>query len=375
MLLTTCAACAAPLAHDAPRCVRCKTRYCNSTCQHDHWRRGHKQICKKIHRGGNAEQYHADKKYKDAAKVAVEACAAEVPAGVRCYICLDDKLGLVRGCGCSGDEGFPHLDCLVKQAQIMAEKDSVSQITCTWWQDCPLCEQHFDGAVGYAMGWAFYRAYTYGETTSGRALKSVALDLLARLTKRQGRFEEAILIYEAHVDAARVVSDETRDLSLDSIACHPRAGRLIVAAQHNISACYHALGRAEDAISLKVKCYTWTATLHRPAHDSSLKYASDAAATMLKYNRSLQCVSFSRAPIEALSANPECHWGLHLRMLAADAESHLPNYDAAKGVALFEVIIRDAQRALVEERLIELYQQGSVVARERLEQQRSQAGK
>ena len=41
MLLTTCAACAAPLAYDAPRCVRCKIRYCDSTCQHDHWRRGH----------------------------------------------------------------------------------------------------------------------------------------------------------------------------------------------------------------------------------------------------------------------------------------------------------------------------------------------
>ena len=75
MILTTCAACAAPLAHNAPRCVRCKLRYCNATCQHDHWRRGHKQMCKKIHRGGNAEQYHADKKYKEAVAVAVEACA------------------------------------------------------------------------------------------------------------------------------------------------------------------------------------------------------------------------------------------------------------------------------------------------------------
>ena len=77
MILTTCAACAAPLAHDAPRCVRCKLRYCDSTCQHDHWRRGHKQMCKKIHRGGNAEQYHADKKYKEAVAVAVAACAAD----------------------------------------------------------------------------------------------------------------------------------------------------------------------------------------------------------------------------------------------------------------------------------------------------------
>ena len=31
MILTNCAACAAPLAHDAPRCVRCKLRYCNAT--------------------------------------------------------------------------------------------------------------------------------------------------------------------------------------------------------------------------------------------------------------------------------------------------------------------------------------------------------
>ena len=38
----------------------------------DHWRRGHKQICKEIHRGGNAEQYNADKKYKEAVAVAVE---------------------------------------------------------------------------------------------------------------------------------------------------------------------------------------------------------------------------------------------------------------------------------------------------------------
>ncbi len=30
MILTNCAACAAPLAHTAPRCVRCHTRYCHA---------------------------------------------------------------------------------------------------------------------------------------------------------------------------------------------------------------------------------------------------------------------------------------------------------------------------------------------------------
>ena len=74
---TTCAACGKKLDFDAPRCARCKSKYCHAACQHDHWRRGHKQICKKIHRAGNADQYHADKKYKEAVAVAVEACAED----------------------------------------------------------------------------------------------------------------------------------------------------------------------------------------------------------------------------------------------------------------------------------------------------------
>ena len=77
MILTNCAACAAPLAHDhKTRCSRCKTRYCNEACQRVHWERGgHEALCRRIKRGGGAEQYHADQKYKEAVAVAVEACA------------------------------------------------------------------------------------------------------------------------------------------------------------------------------------------------------------------------------------------------------------------------------------------------------------
>ena len=42
-------------------------------------------MCKKIHRGGNAEQYNADKKSKEAVAVAVEACADDTK-GQTCYI-------------------------------------------------------------------------------------------------------------------------------------------------------------------------------------------------------------------------------------------------------------------------------------------------
>ena len=76
MILTTCSVCAAPLADDAPaHCVNCQTRYCSDRCLRYHAHRGgHDETCEEIHSGGGAEQYHADKKYKEAVADAVEAC-------------------------------------------------------------------------------------------------------------------------------------------------------------------------------------------------------------------------------------------------------------------------------------------------------------
>ena len=110
MILTNCAACAAPLPHRAKQCSRCKTRYCGPACQEQHWRAGgHDQLCKLIKKGGGAEQYNADKKYKEAVAVAVKAYADDTK-GQTCYICLEavhpsTGEGLVRGCDCEGDFG------------------------------------------------------------------------------------------------------------------------------------------------------------------------------------------------------------------------------------------------------------------------------
>ena len=78
MILTKCAVCATELGLSlGKKCGRCSTRYCGPACQKQHWDGGHKDLCKKIKKGGGAEQYHADKKTKEAVAVAVEACAAD----------------------------------------------------------------------------------------------------------------------------------------------------------------------------------------------------------------------------------------------------------------------------------------------------------
>ena len=117
MILTTCAACAKPLEHDAPaHCVNCQTRYCSDRCLRYHAHRGgHDDECDEIASGGGAEQHHANKEYEEAVADAVEECANDTQ-GQTCYICLEDgsQEGLVRGCSCRGASGFAHISCLAR---------------------------------------------------------------------------------------------------------------------------------------------------------------------------------------------------------------------------------------------------------------------
>ena len=152
MILTQCACCAAPLPHLAKQCSRCKTRYCGSACQAQHWKEGgHDKLCKKIKKAGGAEQYHANTKYAEAVAVAAEACAEDTK-GQTCYICTEakhwkTKEGLVRMCACRGTAGFAHVSCLAEQAKILvveAEENNLvgRALDTRWarWDTCGLCE-------------------------------------------------------------------------------------------------------------------------------------------------------------------------------------------------------------------------------------------
>ena len=166
MLLTTCAACAKPLEHDAPaHCVNCRTRYCSDRCLRYHAHRGgHDENCDEIASGGGAEQHHANKKYEEAAAEAVEECAEDTE-GQTCYVCLEDgsEEGLVRMCACRGASGFAHISCLAKILVEEAEERHLPMggeaFNARWdrWDTCRLCEQEYHGTVICALGWACWK--------------------------------------------------------------------------------------------------------------------------------------------------------------------------------------------------------------------------
>ena len=162
MILTQCAACAAPLGLSlGKKCGRCSTRYCGPECQVQHWKEGgHDKLCKPIKKAGGAEQYNANKKYTEAVAVAVEKCVDDTK-GQTCYICTQalhwkTKEGLVRMCSCRGTAGFAHVSCLAEQAKILCDEAEENNKDSQWhrWYTCSLCEQQYHGVVRCALSWA-----------------------------------------------------------------------------------------------------------------------------------------------------------------------------------------------------------------------------
>ena len=279
MILTTCAACAAPLAHDTPRCVRCKTRYCNSTCQHDHWRRGHKQSFKRIHRGGNAEQYHADNKYKEAVEVAVEACAADTK-GQTCYICTGalhwkTKEGLVRGCSCRGTAGFAHVSCLAEQAKILMDEAEENNLgvkaeneRLERWYACSLCEQKYHGFVGCALGWACWK--TYVGRPEGDNLFGPALNLLGNGLFAAHHHADALPVREAELSMKRRLGGSEAN---------------ILVLQTNLATAHHMLGELDEASRILKDVYSKRLELDGEENGDTISTAGNYAALLKQQNR------------------------------------------------------------------------------------------
>jgi hypothetical protein len=276
MILTQCPVCAAELPPlSAKQCSRCKTRYCGPACQKQHWEAGgHDKLCKKIRKGGGAEQYNANKKYTEAVVVAAEACAEDTK-GQTCYICTQalhwkTKEGLVRGCSCRGTAGFVHVSCLAEQAKILyaeAEENNLSvkvqNERYSRWHTCSLCEQQHHGVVRCALGWACWKTYV-GRPEADVARK-MAMSLLGSGLLYANHQEDALSVQEAELSMMRRVGDSESN---------------ILIAQGNLASTYACLGRFEHASLMQREVYSGRVQLDGEEHKNTLIAANNYAASL-----------------------------------------------------------------------------------------------
>jgi hypothetical protein len=296
MILTTCAACAAPLGLSlGKKCGRCSTRYCGPACQKQHWDGGHKDLCKQIKKGGGAEQYHADKKTKEAVAVAVEACVADTK-GQKCYICLEavhphTGEGLVRGCACgdrdgvsSPELGVAHVSCLARQAKILvadAEENNLGAKVVIErferWHTCSLCEQKYHGVVRCALGWACWK--TYLGRPEGNKRRLSAMRLLGSGLSAAGPQEDALVVREAELSMQRRVgaSEET-----------------LLVVQGNLAVTYRKLGWLEKALRMRHEVYFVRLKINGKEHKETLLAANNYASSFNTLERFKEAKSLLR---------------------------------------------------------------------------------
>ena len=229
LLLTKCAGCDTELGTGGKKCGRCGTRYCGSACQVQHWKEGgHDMLCKKIKKSGGAERFHADEKYDEAVKVAVEKCAKDGPRstkGQTCYICTEGIKrrtgeGLVSGfCACRGTVGTVHISCLVRQAQVAAEGDVGIQANWPRWYTCGLCHNEIVGNVRWALGWACWK--TYVGRLENHTSEVKVMNILAGGLFEGNRRAEAVAVLEAN--HAEALESSANILAIDRTSPNTRA--------------------------------------------------------------------------------------------------------------------------------------------------------
>ena len=316
MILNTCAGCAAPLENKWFRCGICKTRYCGPECQKLHWKKGgHKALCQQIKSGGGAEQYHADKKYKEAVAVAVKKCAADTK-GQTCYICTEalhwkTKEGLVRGCSCRGTAGFAHVSCLAEQAKILvaeAEENNLGakalEKIFARWNTCGLCKQQHHGVVFCALGWACWKTYV-GRPEKALARRGAMTQLGGGLYEAN-QYEDALSVMEAELSMRRRLG-EPEEITLKS--------------QSNLAAAYANLGRLEPALRLRRETYLGLSRLYGEESEDTLTGAVNYSLSLTDLRRFEEAKSLLRKSIPvARRVLGESHMvTLNLRWYYADA--------------------------------------------------------
>ncbi len=347
LLLTQCAACAAPLGlTSGKKCGRCSTRYCGPACQVQHWKEGgHDNVCKKIKKAGGAEQYHANQKYTEAVVAAAKKCAEDTK-GQTCYICTQalhwkTKEGLVRMCACRGTAGFAHLSCLAEQAKILVAEaeennlgDDVIYERFNRWHTCSLCEQPHHGVVACALGWACWKTYV-GRPETDWARRG-AMRLLGNGLHYAELNEDALSVREAELSMLRRLSDSEEDM---------------LAVFSNLADTSRSLGHLEKALRMERDIYSGTLDLYGEQDRDTLSAALNYANSLTGLQRSEEAKSLLRKtmPVARRTLGEEDTLTLRMRWDYATAlyrDSNATLDDLREAVATLEDVVPTARRVL-----------------------------
>ncbi len=347
MILTQCPACAAPLPPtSAKQCSRCKTRYCGPECQKTHWEEGgHDKLCRKIRKGGGAEQYHADTRYTEAVGVAAEACAEDTK-GQTCYICTQavhwkTKEGLVRGCSCRGTAGFAHVSCLAEQAKILVAEAKENNLgfkvlSERWarWDHCSMCKQEYHGVVRCALGWACWKTYL-GRLEEDWSRVS-AMRQLGNGLSGVGQHEDTLSVREAELSTCRRLRAGQEDT---------------LVAQNNLATTYQVLGRLDEGLRMRQEVYSGRLKLNGEEHEETLRVANNYAVSLNGLKRFDEAKSLMRKTVPVARRVLGENHDLTLRMRKIYSKALYKDPDATlddlrEAVATLEDIEPIARRVL-----------------------------
>jgi len=342
MILTQCPVCAAPLPDlTAKQCSRCKTRYCGPACQKKHWEEGgHANLCKKIKKGGGAEQYHANTKYAGTVGAAAMACAEDT-RGQTCYICTEavhrhTGEGLVRGCACHTTEGFVHISCLAEQAKILVAEAWENNKDSQWhrWHTCSLCEQKYHGVVRCALGWACWKTYLGLPETDDTRMD--AMTQLGNGLSAAQHHEDALSVQEAELSMMRRLGASEHN---------------ILAVQSNLATTYEKLERDEEALRMRQDVYSARLELNGNGHEETLRAANNYASTLNVLKRFEEAKSLLRKtmPVARRVLGDTVQLTLKMRVCYAKALFRDPSAtldDLREAVNTLEDVGRTARRVL-----------------------------
>ena len=312
-LLSTCAVCGGPVATKA--CARCKTLYCSTHCQQEHWNSGHKKMCKKIQRAGGAEQFHADAKAKEAADAAVAACGSQgVPQDAECFICRSsiEGKGIVRGCGCHSGAGLAHVACLVRAAQVSVQTTDEDGVGVGWtkWQKCVDCNQRFHGAVKLALGWAAWKAFRGLQDADDRFGgvgstydRCQALGLLGNALRSEVSAREALPVLEL------ALSTRKRFFSYDLHSVMVETG--------NVAQCHADLGHHEKALSMRRELYAGRVALSGESHPESVCAGLGICSALILLQRFSEGKELLRGQLRLAQPDTEAALLIEVQLAAA----------------------------------------------------------